>query len=209
MATPRSEPFFPDEIQFLRQGGLFAWKERITTKIRRTLESLYGELAPRVVPEQFAAPPGMDFTRWQLVRGERFHGQPYVYLDFPQYFARDTKFTYRTMVWWSWGVFFAWILEGDGLALYRRNLLAAYDRLADRGVMVSIADTPWEWRTDVRHALPVSSATRDAVTAAVRSQPFLKVQAVLELDALATGDAVLLSRAVEVFEQLRPIVARN
>jgi len=93
------ERFSRDEVEFLKQGTFFDWKEQITQKVKRVLECLHEELARRITTEELYAPDGMDFAKWQVVRGERFHNRPYAYLDYPQFFTRETKFTYRTIFW--------------------------------------------------------------------------------------------------------------
>ncbi|MBI3607363.1 MAG: hypothetical protein HY207_05275 [Nitrospirae bacterium] len=204
-----AETFSSDEVDFLKQAALFSWKELITKKIRRALETLHDELAKELVPEALLAPEGMDFTRWQVVRGERLEGRPYAYLDFPQYFSRETKFTYRTMFWWGSGLFFAMILEGPALDRYREHLLGAYPRLADHGLALSLAETPWEWKREGPSVLPLQVKNRAEVTEALAARRFLKLQSCLELEALACEPGAIVRKGVEVFRLLREVVARE
>jgi hypothetical protein len=203
------ETFSRDEVEFLKQAALFAWKERITKKIKLTLEHAHEALAARLDPESLLLPEGMDVTRWQVVRGERFEDLPYAYLDFPQFFSRDTKFTYRSMFWWGSGFIFAMILEGAALDRYRENLLGAYSRLADRGLALSLAETPWEWKPTGPRLLPLRGENRDAVAAALANRTFLKLQSVLDFDELAREEGVVPRKAVETFELLRHVVRRR
>jgi hypothetical protein len=200
--------FSHEEVDFLKQAGLFAWKERLTRRLQRDLTELHHALVPRVVPDALAAPDEMDWTRWQLVRGERFHDRPYVYLDYPQCFSRATKFAYRSMFWWGEGVFFALILEGALLARYVENIDRRYEAVADRNLSLSLADTPWEWEMRGRSVLPIRSDTRAAVTAMARSRAFLKLQRVIPLERLNDPDAIV-REGVSAFEALLPVVART
>jgi len=203
------DTFSTDEVEFLKQAALFTWKEQITRKIKRILEALHEELAARLDPSALLAPEGMDFTRWQVVRGERYHDQPYAYLDFPQFFRRDTKFTYRSMFWWGTGFIFAMILEGDALDRYRENLLHSYPRLADRGLALSLADSPWEWALAGPGVLPLRNDNRAAVADALAGRTFIKLQSGLEFDRLAREDGAIIRRAVEIFELLGCVVRRR
>jgi hypothetical protein len=202
------ESFSHDEIEFLRQSGLFAWKERLTRRLQGELTALYEALAPRVVPESLLAPDGIDWTRWQLVRGERFHDRPYAYLDYPQFFSRTAKCTYRSMFWWGEGLFFAMMLEGELLDRYVENLDRRYAAVADRELSLSLADTPWEWAASGRTVLPIRSDTRDAVMAALRHRSVLKLQRVVALDRLIEPH-VIVREGVATFESLRPVIAKN
>ncbi len=202
------EAFSRDEVEFLKQAGLFVWKERLTQRIKNALEALHEALASRLGPGTLLAPEGMDWSRWQVVRGERFNDRPYAYLDFPQYFSRATKFTYRSMFWWGEGLFFAMILEGELLERYRTNLDRSYAAVADRGLVLSLADTPWEWRAAGSNLLPIQADTRDAVMAASRSRTVLKVQRAVPLDRLGESDAIV-REGLRTFDDLRPVLAKT
>jgi hypothetical protein len=200
--------FSSEEIEFLNQSGLFAWKERLTRRLQAELTALHEALVPRVVPEAVLAPDGIDWTRWQLVRGERFHDRPYAYLDYPQCFAREAKFTYRSMFWWGEGVFFALILEGALLGRYVDNIDRMYEAVADRELSLSVADTPWEWARSGRAVLPIQAETKDAVMTALKSRRFLKLQRAIALDRLIEPD-VIVREGLATFEALRPVIARE
>jgi len=202
------ERFSRDEAEFLKQATIFDWKERITQKIKRVLEHLHEELARRITAEELLTPPGMDFAKWQVVRGERFHNQPYVYLDFPQFFTRQTKFTYRSMFWWGSGFAFALILEGDALDHYRERLIFSYDALADHGLVISLADTPWDWRPNSPHNLPIQRINRQVVIQALATRTFLKLQSFLDFDEIVQEEGIVIRRAVETFDLLRAVVRR-
>lgn len=203
------ERFSRDEVEFLKQGAFFDWKEQITQKVKRVLERLHEELARRITTEELYAPAGMDFAKWQVVRGERFHNRPYAYLDFPQFFTRETKFTYRTMFWWGSGFVFAWILEGDALAHYRERFVSTYERLADRGLVISLAETPWDWRPDSPHNLSLRRDNRQVVIQALATRTFLKLQSFMEFDELIREEGTIIRRALETFDLLRPVVGRG
>jgi hypothetical protein len=200
--------FSHEEIDFLTQAGFFAWKEQLTRRLQGELTALHEALVPRVAPDTMLAPDEMDWTRWQLVRGERFHDRPYAYLDYPQYFSRATKFTYRSMFWWGEGMFFALILEGGLRDQYVDNIDRKYEAVADRELALSLADTPWEWETRGRSVLPIRSDTRDAVLVEARSRACLKLQRAMSLERLIEPDAIV-REGVATFEALRPVIART
>jgi hypothetical protein len=200
--------FSHEEVDFLKQAGFFVWKEQLTRRLQGELTALHEALVPRVAPDALLAPDEMDWARWQLVRGERFHDRPYAYLDYPQYFSRATKFTYRTMFWWGEGVFFALILEGALLDRYVDNIDRRYEAVADRDLSLSLADTPWEWEMRGRSVLPIRSDTRDAVMAAARKRSFLKLQRVVALDRLIEPHAIV-GEGAATFEALRPVIAKT
>jgi len=202
------DAFARDEVEFLKQAGLFAWKERLTQRIKGALESLHDALAGRIGPDALLAPEQMDWTRWQLVRGERFGDRPYAYLDFPQYFSRETKFTYRSMFWWGEGLFFAMILEGALLERYRTNLETYYAVVADRELALSLSNSPWEWHATGPSVLPIRTDTNEAVMAAAQCRTMLKLQRAVSLDRLDQPDAIV-REGLRTFDGLMPVVTKT
>ncbi|MEW6682728.1 MAG: hypothetical protein AB1451_07360 [Nitrospirota bacterium] len=202
------EAFSRDEVEFLKQEGPFAWKERLTQRIKTALEALHDALAARLTPDALLAPEEMDWTRWQLVRGERFGDRPYAYVDFPQHFFRDEKFTYRSMFWWGEGLFFALILEGNLLDRYRANLDKSYAAVADQELSLSLAQTPWVWRAAGPSVLAIQTDNRDSVISAARNRTVLKLQRWVSLNRLIEPDMIV-REGVETFSRLLPVIARN
>ena len=200
--------FSRDEVEFLKQAGLFAWKERLTLRIKTALEALHDALSVRLTADRMLAPEEMDWTRWQVVRGERFEERPYAYLDFPQYFSRETKFAYRSMFWWGEGLFFAMILEGNLLEQYRANLEKSYAAVADRELALSLAETPWEWRLAGPGVLPIRADTRDSVISAARSRTVLKLQRAVSLDRLIEPDMIV-REGLKTFDSVLPVIRRT
>ncbi|MFZ5861921.1 MAG: hypothetical protein ACOYXR_03615 [Nitrospirota bacterium] len=201
------DTFSHEEIDFLKHAGFFAWKEKLTRRLQGRFTALHEALTQRIVPGDFLAPDEMDWTRWQSVRGERFHDRPYAYLDYPQCFSRETKFTYRSMFWWGEGLFFALILEGALCDRYIENIDQRYAAIVGRDLSLSVADTPWEWARSGRSLLPIRSDTKDAVLSAVKNRPVIKLQRAIPLDRLG-DDNVIVREGVATFEAVRPVVAR-
>ena len=116
--------FDAPEIALLGDPAIFRLKARIDAKLRRTLEQVHVELRAECESITLHAPDGFDPAKVQLVKGEHLEDHPYQYLDYPKHFHGETKFTFRTLIWWGHHVVFAWLLEG-GHSAGRRFAIAA------------------------------------------------------------------------------------
>ena len=192
----------------MQNGRLFDQKEEITKRIQGLLVELQQLLKTHIKPEELCAPEDTDFVQGQLVRGERFHQRPYVYLDFPKFFSRQTMFTYRSFFWWGWDFIFAWILSGPYLDLYRKNLINHLDRVMGRGFYLSLASDPWEWRKASPDTLELAKQSPQEIQRLLREQEFLKIQYFVGLDHPFWIEGRLVEEGIKIFDHLKFIVAK-
>ena len=208
MQVRSSGAFTPEDLDFMKNGGLFEKKEEITRRIQELFKQLEESLKAQLKPEDFLAPEGTDFLGGQLVRGERFHHRPYVYLDFPKYFSRSAMFTYRSFFWWGWDFVFAWILSGPFLERYKANLIASADRIAGQGFYLSLAPDPWEWRKSSPFTSELLDPSPPQMESLLSGRSFLKIQYFIGLDDPIWQRGEVAKEGVRVFEQLKFIVLK-
>ena len=202
------ERFTPDEIDFLKQGALFEKKEALTKRIQNVLKDLGAALKTRLEPGQFLAPDGTDFVQGQVVRGERFHSRPFVYLDFPKFFSRRAMFSFRSFFWWGHDFVFAWILAGPELSRYQEQLIRHLDHFRERGYSLSVAEDPWEWRRSAPTTVEINRQSPGEIEGILKPVKFLKVQYYVGLDDPVWRKGGLIQKGLQVFEDLRVIVHR-
>ncbi len=208
MQPPNQKAFTSEEIDFMKLGSLFEKKEALTKRLQSILEDLQKTLYSELRQEMFLAPPETDFTRGQVVRGERFHQRPYIYLDFPKYFSRQAMFTFRSFFWWGWDFAFAWILSGPFLNQYRERLLDSLTQVSSPGFYLSLAEDPWEWRKSSPYTVALSDMKASDLRSRLMDCPFLKIQFFVALDDPIWEAGTLAEEGVRVFNQLRFIVER-
>lgn len=186
-----------------------ARKETVIQKVKATFLKVKEAITHDLSPAGYLAPEGTDFTQGQLAHGDRFHGLPWVYLDFPKHFSKEAIFAFRSFFWWGEGFIFAFILGGPHLDQYKANLVHGYDRLADLGLRLSLAEDPWEWRQDHGYTLELTRADRPAVEATLPGRPFLKLQSVLGLEGPTLSQEAIVQAACRTFEKCSPVVKRS
>jgi hypothetical protein len=200
--------FAPEELAFMRDGRLFDQKEELTQRIQGLLSELQQSLRAHINPNELCAPEHTDFSQGQLVRGERFHNRPYVYLDFPKFFSRQAMFTYRSFFWWGWDFVFAWILSGPYLDLYKKSLIKHLDHLAGKGFYVSIASDPWEWRRTSPQTLALAGQNSQEIQEILAGMEFLKIQYFVGLDHPLWAEGGLVEEGIRIFDTLKFVVGK-
>lgn len=203
-------PRFDDrEVALLADASFFPAKARIGVKVRAALDQVHEVLAQECRQGALLAPDGFDSAARQFVKGEHLEDHPYQYLDYPKHFQGETKFTFRSLVWWGHHAVFAWLLEGGQVQTYKRRLLGRYQDVAGRGVWLSLAPTLWEWKYGEGFALPLKLDNRSHIAAVLDRRPHIKVMVPLRLDDPAVREGQLSGVARRAFRTLLPIVGAD
>ncbi len=67
-------------------------------------------------------PPGTDFQLGKISKGENYQEQPWVMLDFPRLFSKESVFAFRTMFWWGHYFSFTFHLSGNAFNAHKSHL---------------------------------------------------------------------------------------
>jgi hypothetical protein len=205
--SERPLPLTDEERTLIKDTSFFRAKAAINKKVKENLLILHEALKEEVVLSSLLAPAGTDLQTGQFVKGEHLDDFPYQYLDFPKLFSHAEKFTFRSLFWWGHHVVFAWILEGSDLEQYKKNLLASYDRLADQGLSILLAPTPWEWRNHPELLLEIRSDNKESVSEAVAVRSWLKIQRIIGFDHPLFVENRLTEAGRETFRLMKIIVS--
>lgn len=110
----------------------------------------------------------------KISRGEQYGGLPYVMLDYPRAFGRESIFACRTFFWW--GRFFSFTLHLAGEALERRRevLTGMRTRLTAAGWHVCVNVDPWQHHFGEDNYRAVASLSQ-AEWESILRKPFVKI----------------------------------
>jgi hypothetical protein len=197
-----------EELNAIGSIQPFLIKARVLKKAWNILDGLRDALKSEVNGRSFIAPEGLDVTKGQIAKGERFHDLPFVFLDFPRFFLPGQACTYRTFFWWGNGVVFALIVQGPHLETYKNWLHDNYTRLVEYDLHLSVATTPWEWRKGRGYTLSLTRPNRARFLRALHQRDFIKLERFLMLDSQAFIKNQIIQEGVETFRLLRPMISR-
>lgn len=137
--------FTPTELQTLHNKNFFYIKESAIEKIQYLFSDVRDEIKNEVKEKKIVFPAEVDESTGKIFRGENYLGLPYLVLDYPKYFSKDSVFSFRTMFWW--GNFFSCTLHLQGKVLdERRNLLIQnWKSLRKKNIHICVGKTPWHY----------------------------------------------------------------
>lgn len=129
------------EMALAADAEVILTKNRVIDKVYALFGALQSAMEADVVIGG-CAPGGAQPAK--ISRGEQYLGLPYVMLDYPRAFGRESIFACRTLFWW--GRFFSLTLHLAGEELERRRaaLTGMHERLASAGWYVCVNDDPWQ-----------------------------------------------------------------
>ena len=167
--------FTSRDVAVLSDTEFFSAKARLSKKIRHVLELIHVSFQRELQTHYLLAPEGFTLNVHQFVKGEHLEDFPYQYLDYPRFFTRDVKFSFRSLFWWGHHVCFALILEGGHVPRYKANLINRFSSVADRHVCLCLSPSLWEWNHGPGYTLDLTRSRNSDVAAVLSHRPFFKL----------------------------------
>jgi hypothetical protein len=196
--------FQNEEIELLSNPKFYELKNGATEKLKSAMEKIREALLMTIEPQRLIAPSSTDFLKGQIAKGENYEGYPYVMLDFPKQFSKDSIFTFRTMFWYGHDFIFSVILAGELLARYRANLKSNFDALANENFSFGKEDV-WDWRKSAQ--IKFESQNKAAILSLSDSQPFLKLMQRFP-PSILSDEENLRRLAVKFYQTVKPIIGK-
>lgn len=104
----------PEEMTLVIRADWLLAKNRIIDKVYELFGELHRRLHPLAEASGFEFPENCLRNGAKISRGEKYRGLPYVILDDPRLFTRNSVFAFRVLFWW--GHFFSCTLHLSGEA---------------------------------------------------------------------------------------------
>lgn len=194
--------FQDDELALLANPRFFEQKLQATEKLKRLMEEIRTAFLEEIHPHELLAPIRTDFLKGQIAKGENYEGYPYVMLDFPKHFGKESIFTFRTLFWFGHALIFSVILAGTHLEDYRKKFAGCYERLCEARVQIGIGDV-WDWRE--RASRQLSQENKGELLQL--NQPFLKVMKRFP-PAILSNEIIVISEAKAFYQTVKPIIQK-
>lgn len=150
--------FSGTELSTLHNTKFFEVKASATKKIEHLFAEVRDGIKNEIKRNKIIFPKEIDAINGKIFRGENYLGLPYLVLDFPKHFSKDSVLAFRTMFWW--GNFFSFTLHLQGKALEEwrkqhtplllspkddRRLRTEFGLYARKGIHVCLNNNPWQY----------------------------------------------------------------
>ena len=179
-----------EEMAILRDVVFFTAKKRATGKISKIFAELRDEVKNVTKKSPVHFPERTDLQTGKLSKGENYQGLPYIILDFPKLFSKETVFAFRTMFWW--GNFFSCTLHLQGKALeeWRKNKAPLHLSPKGRGLnfqapshregrggllYICVNNNPWQYHYKKDNYLPINKLSDSELKNLLLKKEFLKL----------------------------------
>ncbi len=176
-------PVFSDrEMSILLDSNFLLTKRVALEKVTQLLAELARQLQQLPIHSSFPFQTGTDTTLGKISKGENYKGLPYMVLDFPKLFEKNTIFTYRSLFWWGNGFSFTLHLGGEASLQYQARILRSLKELEKQQVYFCINDTPWEYDFGKDNYCALSEIRLSDVEAHISQNGFIKLSRRLPLE---------------------------
>jgi len=173
--------FTPTELHTIHNTDFFSVKASATKKIEHLFADVRDAIKDAIENKNIAFPTEVDSVNGKIFRGENYLGLPYLVLDYPKHFSKDSVLAFRTMFWW--GKFFSFTLHLQGKALkeYRNHflpeLLALKKNRKGLGneIYICVNNSPWHYHYKKDNYLPVSKLSEPALRKLLLKKEFVKL----------------------------------
>lgn len=167
--------FTSTELRTLHNKDFFYIKESATKKIDALLSGVRDEIKLVIKKEKIIFPKDVDARMGKIFRGENYLGLPYLVLDYPKHFSKNSVFAFRTMFWW--GNFFSFTLHMQGKALdEKRNLLVTNLKyFRKKNIYICVSKTPWQYHYNKDNYLLIDKISEADIKHLFITKEFIKL----------------------------------
>ncbi|MEO7768014.1 MAG: hypothetical protein ABIS01_11330, partial [Ferruginibacter sp.] len=111
----------------------------------------------------------------KIYRGENYRSLPYVMLDYPRYFAKNSTLAIRTLFWWGNDFSIHLHLSGEPLVSALPVLSACFSSLQNKGYWLCINEDPWQHHFETANYVPLNDLTSADFTSLLYGKTFFKI----------------------------------
>ncbi|WKN31568.1 hypothetical protein PZB74_21715 [Porifericola rhodea] len=170
------------ELNYLEDLDFLLTRHSINQKMNQLLLATEDKLKQYIRLQKVEFPEGTKHKAGKIARGENYQLLPYLLLDYPRLFHKQSIFAFRTMFWW--GHYFSVTLHLSGAALdkLRPVLLANADQLDTENLFFYINRTdPWQHHLSEENYAATRSLSLEYLRTKISEMPYIKVASQLEL----------------------------
>ena len=156
------------ELQTIYNTKFFEVKASATKKIERLLAEVRDEIKRTIKKEKIIFPKEIDVENGKIFRGENYIGLPYLVLDYPKHFSKESVLAFRTMFWW--GNFFSCTLHVSPVPK-----TANYKNLTGKKIHICVNDNPWQYHYKKDNYVLIDTLSEQKFKSILKKNNFMKL----------------------------------
>jgi hypothetical protein len=174
MAETTKITLSPYELELVCNTEWILTKHRIVDKVYQ----IFGESVTQMelaVARESDLPPIAREQNAKISKGENYGKLPYVMLDYPRHFSRESTLAVRTFFWW--GNFFSLNLQLGGTYKdkFAPGLVDQWNFLQEQQYWICVHADPWQHHFDSSNYKQVNSLSQQEFAAILERESFVKI----------------------------------
>ena len=187
--------FSNEELAVLSDRNFFQLKHSSTAKLVEIFGRLEIELKKIFLASGIQV-KDLNTSSGKIFRGENYRGFPYVLLDCPRLFTRESVFAFRTMFWWGNEFTFTLHIQGEALEKIKPAMFRNLEKLKGQGILFCINKSPWQYHLGDDNYISLDEDDNLSVAKEiVKQKEFVKISRKLSVEqyerVLKTGEETL------------------
>jgi hypothetical protein len=169
------------ELQLVCDKEWILTKQLIIEKVYRLFGTLAISMQQQVLKNIKTLPITATRESPKISRGENYRSLPYVMLDYPRHFSKESTLAIRTFFWW--GNFFSINLHLAGVCKEAAipSLKANFAVLQHKGYSICINETPWQHHFEEDNYVAMNKFTANDFAAMLNRESFIKIAKCISL----------------------------
>jgi hypothetical protein len=164
--------FSQEEVTAINERAFFLVKNSATKKVMELFGAIESEMKLWIRGNDFDI-ADLNISSGKIFRGENYKLFPYILLDYPRLFSKESIFSFRTMFWWGHEFSFTLHMEGAALDKNRNSLIKNIETLKDKNVFFCIHDSPWQYDFSKENYLPLEDI--ENIIQLLNEKSFIKI----------------------------------
>lgn len=190
--------FTESELQLLFNKDIFLTKRTATEKLYMLFSELQVAIKDTSTHKSFPFPVGTDFNTGKISKGENYKGYPYIILDFPKLFNKNSVFAFRSMFWFGNSFLFSFVCSGDALHSLQNSFMRNRNQLHKQHIFFSLHETAWQHELNSTSDILMENASENLILQHIRKSNFIK----LTSQRSSTNKENIISDAVKIYEDM-------
>ena len=192
----------PEEEALINKSDWILTKNNLLGKVRQLLSELQSR--QKLILDSF---PGLGqeliTSSPKISRGENYKGLPWLVLDYPRLFDKESFLAVRTLFWW--GNFFSTTLHISGRYkdAYLQKIIGSFSHLQDKAFFVCINKDEWQHHFDKDNYRGIEEMDVLEFEAIVGQNSFIKLAKKMPLDQWNDADTNLADAFIQLTHILK------
>ena len=148
------------ESEMMQNADLILTKNRVLQKMIGLLEQVQHR-QQQFVETNALFDNEIFKTPAKISRGENYQGLPYVMLDYPRNFSKESTLAIRTFFWWGNSFSIHLQLSGEYHKKWASALNARYNYLRENEFFICVNADPWQHHFEEDNYMPVDKISAD------------------------------------------------